>query len=57
MSVIVPKEIKEALAYLKSIDISLGRIAKALEDQTYEDEEEDDEFGKFLKYGEKEDLK
>lgn len=43
MSVIVPKEAKEALAYLKSIDISLGRIAKALEDQTYEEDEEEEE--------------
>lgn len=40
---IVPAEVKQALAYLRSIDISLGRIAKALEDQTYEDEDEDED--------------
>lgn len=33
MGLIVPTEVKQALRYLNSIDISLGRIAKALEDQ------------------------
>ena len=33
MGLIMPTEAKQALKLLYSIDISLGRIAKALEDQ------------------------
>lgn len=39
---IVPENVKRELAYLRSIDISLGRIAKALEKRTYEDKNEED---------------
>lgn len=30
---LIPNEVKKALAYLRSIDISLGRIATALEEK------------------------
>lgn len=44
MGLVIPGEAKQALAYLRSIDISLGRIATALEKQAgIEQESEDDQ--------------